>query len=147
MENYLDVNMQKYDKYRTLSRIDPHNPTLYQYKLRKYGNRVMDALNTPAQTGGTSIQSIGDTYLTNLDTYDRIKRVNKLLGELQTTIHYKKVNQECVKDFATFMTESDGFLTAIDVRRDREISLANDVTTKVDRVNNNADAILKIFNP
>lgn len=147
MENYLDVNMLKYKKYRTLFRTDPYNSAIYQYKMRKYGNRVVDALNTAAQTGGTSIQSIGDTYLTNLDIYNRIQNVNKLLKDVQTDIHHKKVNRECVEDFATFMKASNNFAKTTDEYNDTLVRSHGEIDTFVKKIDDDLDRIHTLLPP
>lgn len=136
MENYLDINLQKYDKYRTLFGSDPYNPTLYRYKMLKYKNRLIDALNASAQTGGTSVQFIGDTYLTNLDTYRRIQRVKDLLAGLQTDLQRGKIDQECIKDHTKLMLATIKFLKQHDADQQTNVTKVNEIDTKINGISN-----------
>jgi len=100
MSNYIDAHMRKYIKYNELLKTDLYNSRLYNYKIRKYSNRLIDELNHSIQKGGgSSVQLITDTYFTNINIRDLLKKALDMIRRMSEEIGRKKaelmrLNQE-----------------------------------------------------
>lgn len=150
LADYLDINMHKYNRYHKLSKKDRYNSNLYNYKMAKYRNRMINALfvysgmtgstqnnNIFGQHGGTSVQFIGDTYLTNLDTRDRIQRVKQLLKQLQPDGRSEATDTECIQNHSKLIRAINTYLGKSNDTQEQENILMNKLIAQIDALRRN----------